>query len=146
MSSTSIQSFAPALFTFDGKFLATTHASSALLGKAGLIPAAPSATTPAKPGEIIVMYGTGLGATSPVVAAGEVTGSVAPLANPIKVSIGGVSALVGFAGLVPSFARLYQFNVTVSDAAPDGDQPVVVEIGGVSSLKNDSCCMLTIQR
>lgn len=131
-----IQSFAPALFTFDGKFLAATHASSALLGKAGLIPAAPTATTPAKPGEIIVMYGTGFGATSPVVAAGEVTGSVAPLANPIKVSIGGVSAR----------ARLYQFNVTVPDAAPDGDQPVVVEIGGVSSLKNDSCCMITIQR
>ncbi len=141
-----IQSFAPALFTFDGKFLAATHASSALLGKAGLFPAAPTATTPAKPGEIFVMYGTGFGATSPVVAAGEVTGSVAPLANPIKVSIGGVSALVAFAGLVPPFARLYQFNVTVPDAAPDGDQPVVVEIGGVSSLKNESCCMITIQR
>lgn len=141
-----MQSYAPAFFTFDGKYLAATHAASGLLGKTGLFASAPTATTPAQPGETIVLYATGLGATSPEVVTGTVTSTVANLANAASVTIGGVTANVAFAGLVPPFARLYQLNVTVPDAVPDGDQQVVVTVGGVSSLKSDSCCMITVQR
>jgi len=57
-----------------------------------------------------------------------------------------VDAPVVFAGLVPPFARLYQLNVTMPDAAPNGDQAVVAEIGGVSPLKSDTCRSITVQR
>jgi uncharacterized protein (TIGR03437 family) len=142
----SLQSDAPAFFTFDGKYLAATHATAGLLGKTGLFASATTATTPARPGETIVLYGTGLGATTPEVAAGTVTSTVANLATSAKVTIGGITANVSFAGLVPPFARLYQSNVTVPDAVGDGDQPVVVEVSGVPSPTNDSCCLITVQR
>ena len=103
-----LQAYAPALFTFGGKYLAATHANSAPLGKSGLFPTAPTATTPAKPGETVVMYGTGFGATTPAIAAGAATDVVAALATPLKVTIGGVSANAVFAGL------LYQFNIRMA--------------------------------
>ena len=130
-----VHAYAPALFTFGGKYLAATHANSAPLGKSGLFPTAPTATTPAKPGETVVMYGTGFGATPPAIAAGAATDVVVALANPLKVTIGAVSANSFFAG-----------NITVPDSVPDGDQPVVVEIGGIASSKSDACCLITVQR
>jgi uncharacterized protein (TIGR03437 family) len=99
-----------------------------------------------QPGETILLYGTGFGATDPAVAAGFATAEVAPMANPVKVSIGGVSGQVSFAGLVPPFARLYQFNVIVPNAVPDGDQAVVAGIGGFASPKSDACCVMAVQR
>jgi uncharacterized protein (TIGR03437 family) len=38
---------------------------------------------------------------------------------------------------------LYQFNVTIPDAAPDGDQAVIATIGGVASPATGS---ITVQR
>jgi uncharacterized protein (TIGR03437 family) len=48
------------------------------------------------------------------------------LANSVRITIGGVVASVGFAGLVGP--GTYQFNVTVPDL-PNGDAPVVASIG-----------------
>lgn len=124
---------APAFFLFDGTFVAATHADSSLLGKAGLFPSAPTATTPAKPGETIILYGTGFGETSPAVADGTVTSVLAPLATPAKVTIGGVSATVAFGGLVPPFAGLYQFNVVVPTSLSAGDYAIVADVNGVGS-------------
>lgn len=142
----SVQTFAPAFFAFDGKYLAATHADNTLLGKQGLFPSAPNATTPARPGEVIVLYGTGFGATDPVITPGQFTDRVAPIAGRVNITIGGIAATVSFAGLVPPFAELYQFNVQVPSTVPAGDQPVVAEIGGVSSLSGASCCFITVQQ
>jgi uncharacterized protein (TIGR03437 family) len=69
---------------------------------------------PASPGEILETYGFGLGATTPIVAAG----AAAPLDPPAitsfpAVSIGPLWANVTFAGLVPGLAGVYQVNVVV---------------------------------
>jgi uncharacterized protein (TIGR03437 family) len=110
--------FAPAFFTFGGGvYVAAQHADYSPVGPGG---------TPAKPGEIILLYGTGFGPGSP------------SLANPVQVSIGGTNAAVAFAGLAGP--GLYQFNVTVPNL-PSGDAPVIATIGGVST-KNVS---LTVQ-
>lgn len=113
---------APALLTFDGTaYVAATHANGTLVGPSTLYP---GATTPARPGEAVVLYGNGFGATSPPAIAGSATqsGVLSPL--PI-VTIGGIAAAVQYAGLVSP--GLFQFNVTIPPSAPDGDLAVTVQ-------------------
>ena len=52
---------------------------------------------------------------------------------PVLVSIGGLTADIQYAGAAPGYAGLMQLNAWVPTAAPSGDVPVVVSIGGVSS-------------
>jgi uncharacterized protein (TIGR03437 family) len=132
------QQFSPAFFTFDnGKYVAAEHADYSLLGAPGLI--AGAATTPAQPGEIILMYGTGFGPTTPAVSTADLVSTAEPLANKVMITIGGVAANASFAGLVGP--GLYQFNVTVP-AGLSGDAAVLATIGGVSSQSGLS---ITIQ-
>jgi uncharacterized protein (TIGR03437 family) len=133
------QPFAPGFFTFDnGKYVAAQHSDYSLLGASGLI--AGATTTPAMPGETILMYGTGFGPTSPTVPTADLVSTSEPLANTVTMTIGGKTATVIFAGLVES--GLYQFNVTVPGGLPSGDAPVVATIGGVSTQAGVS---ITIQ-
>jgi uncharacterized protein (TIGR03437 family) len=93
-----------------------------------------SATSPAQAGETILIYCTGLGATTPAVA----TGSAAPQ-SPLAtvpfpvVTIGNSLAIVTFAGLAPSFVGLYQINATVPPFLGSGTQQVIVQLNGVQS-------------
>ncbi len=79
---TNLQAFSPAFFSFDGKYLAATHAHNTAIGKTGLFASAPNLTTPAKPGETIVLYGTGFGPTNPVVPPGQLTTQAANIGSP----------------------------------------------------------------
>ncbi|MBV8817271.1 MAG: hypothetical protein JO022_02870, partial [Acidobacteriaceae bacterium] len=127
-----LQPLSPGFFTFDGKYLAATHADNTSIGKPGLFASAPNSTTPAKPGEVVVLYGSGFGATNPVEPPGMLVSAIANLSTDVQMTIGGITAKVDFAGLIPGYAGLYQFNVEVPAAAPDGDQPVVAKINGVA--------------
>jgi uncharacterized protein (TIGR03437 family) len=123
------QQFAPAFFTFaGGKYVAAQHADYSYVGAPGLI--AGVTTTPAQPGEVILMYGTGFGPTNPAVASANVVTTAEPLANTVQVTIGGMAANVQFAGLTES--GLDQLNVTVPNV-PDGDATVVAQLGGVQT-------------
>jgi uncharacterized protein (TIGR03437 family) len=130
--------FAPAFLILGGTFVAALHADFSLVGAPNLLPGA--VTTPAKPGEIILMYGVGFGGATPPQPSGQLVATAAPLANPVQISIGGVAASVQFAGLVQS--GLYQFNVTVPNV-PDGDATVAATIGGVPTQTGVA---LTVQR
>lgn len=136
-----MQSFAPGLFLFDAegrRYAASQHgADYSVVGKVGLYPG----STPAKPGEIVILYGTGFGPTNPPLPTGRVITQPARLANPVRVSIGGLQAEVLWAGL--SAAGLYQFNVKVPDALPDGDAAVVVDVAGFPTQSN---AFVTVQR
>jgi uncharacterized protein (TIGR03437 family) len=133
------QQFSPAFFTFDsGKYVAAQHADYSYVGAPGLISGA--TTTPAKPGEVILMYGTGFGPTNPALPTANLVTKAEPLANAVQVTIGGVAADVQFAGL--SESGLDQFNVTVPASLPSGDATVVATIGGLSSQTG---LLLTIQ-
>ena len=127
------QTAAPALFQFRGGtavYVAGTHADGSLLAGAALVQQG-IAGTPAKPGETIVLYGTGFGATQPLISATALVPAPLPLANPpdLRVRIGGIDAVIAFAGLVTP--GLYQFNVVVPAQLPDGDQTVVAELRGL---------------
>jgi uncharacterized protein (TIGR03437 family) len=121
--------FAPAFFTFaGGAYVAAQHEDYSTVGAANLLPGV--TTTPAQPGETILLYGTGFGPTNPPLPTGQPVTTAEPLANAVAISIGGVATPAAFAGLVSP--GLYQFNVTVPNL-PNGDAAVLATIGGVAT-------------
>ncbi|HXJ39424.1 MAG TPA: hypothetical protein VNH18_09090, partial [Bryobacteraceae bacterium] len=132
-----IMTAAPAFFTWptgtadSGKYAVAQHADGTLIGKSGLFPAQPALyTTPARPGETIVLYGTGFGTTAPFAPTGLVADKAYPLSNPATATLGDRSATVAYAGLVASLSSVYQVNLTVPSDLPNGDWPLVVTVGG----------------
>ena len=73
-----------------------TRADYSWVGPSNLFPNA--TTVPAKPGDVIILWGTGFGATNPAVPAGmipstAIAGKVGNLVKPPSVLIGGVTAI-----------------------------------------------------
>src|SRR5262249_9192937 len=98
------------------------------------IPGIPS--RPARPGEIVTMYGIGFGAVDPANAAGDVAQSTASITAPLQILFGQSSARILYGGLVPGAVGLYQSNVEVPQVA-DSDQVVLtVNLGGVASAQS----------
>lgn len=113
--------------------LSQASAAPGLLASDGkLVAFAPDGTLrAARPGEMIVAYGIGFGATNPAVAPGEIASGLTSLAEPLTVTIGGAQltpAQIVYAGLAPGFVGLYQFNLIVPDV-PNGNQPVTMRLG-----------------
>ena len=131
-----LKQYSPALFTANaqgsGQASTVIAGTAALAAPAGQFPGA----RPAKPGEFLSIYCTGLGDVSNRPQLGAASPSsplAATLAQP-KVTIGGVNATVSFSGLAPGFVGLYQVNIKVPDGvAPGGAVPVVLTIGGATS-------------
>lgn len=126
-----LQRVSPAFFMLEPegrRYVAAVHADGTLLGKRNLFSNA--TTRPARPGDVILLFGTGFGPTTPAVAAGQAFSGAAKLSDPVSVRIGEVNAEVLFGGL--SGAGLYQFNVRVPNVT-EGDRSVVAEIGGVQT-------------
>jgi uncharacterized protein (TIGR03437 family) len=123
------QTISPSFFVFNGgPYVAAVHSpSGSLIGPSTLYP---GASTPAKPGEIVLLYGNGFGQTSTPVQSGSVaqSGTLSPLP---AIKIGGVAATVQFAGLVGPGE--FQFNVVIPASLANGDQPITATYGGVST-------------
>jgi uncharacterized protein (TIGR03437 family) len=86
----------------------------------------------AKPGDILTLYGTGFGPTSPPTDAGAIPAKLASVVLPVKVTIGAVNLAVSdilYAGISPGSPGLYQVNIRVPDTVPDGNQPVTLGLG-----------------
>jgi uncharacterized protein (TIGR03437 family) len=116
----------PSFFVFDGgPYVAAVHANGSLIGPAGLYP---GSTTPAKPGETLLLFADGFGSTNVPVTSGSTTqsGTLSPV--PV-IKIGGLTATVSFAGLVAPGE--FQFNVTVPASIADGDQSLVAAYNGL---------------
>jgi len=125
-----LQTYSPAFFAA-GKYVAAVHLDGTYVAPVGFYGTA-VASRPAKPGETILLFGTGFGPTSPTVPADQIFSGAAPLTDPsqLQISIGSNPATVQFAGLVANGE--YQFNVVVP-ALSDGDQGVIGTIGGLST-------------
>jgi uncharacterized protein (TIGR03437 family) len=116
--------------------LAAAKSGAATAQHANFDPVTPA--NPARPGETIILYAVGLGATDPVVAAGEAAPSAEPLARivaPVQIRLGTASvSQISYAGLVPGLAGLYQINfVMPAGVPPDAADLVVIQAGAVTN-------------
>jgi uncharacterized protein (TIGR03437 family) len=99
---------APALFQFDPQNAIATRADGSLI----------TPTMSAKPGDLVVLYATGLGPVVPPVGYGELPSSAAwlKLLSDFQVLLDGDpvdSGAIAYAGIAPGFAGLYQINLTL---------------------------------
>jgi uncharacterized protein (TIGR03437 family) len=123
----------PAFFLWNGKYAVATRPDFSLVAPAGLFPGV--ATQPAKPGDTVILWGTGFGATSPTVAPGVVPPSnqISNVASPVAVTVGNLAAAVIGSALAPGNAGLYQIAIQIPAATPDGDQAVIAQVAGLQS-------------
>ncbi len=140
---------APAFFLNEGgKHLLISEPEKSLISDPALMPVVKPEKTAAKPGETILIYGTGFGPTDPEVPLTEITESddEAKVVTPLTITIAGAAAEIISAKLVPGAVHLYQFVVKVPDGLTDGDQTIVAQIGSARSPAAEDCCFVTIQQ
>ena len=108
----------------------------------GSLPGSGFATHPAKPGDTLTIYAIGLGPTNPTIGTGlpapSPPSTLAETTVKPTVNFGGgpfgVSTEAAFSGLTPTYAGLYQVNVTIPPDAPKGTIPV--SVGFADSASN----------
>jgi trimeric autotransporter adhesin len=108
--------------------------TGAYIGPQGLF----TGVTPAKAGEFVTLYATGFGATNPSFAPGVLPGGIASVTASATVQIGAVTlnpSDILYVG-VTGFAGLYQLNLRVPSNVANGNQPLVITVGGVASSPN----------
>ncbi|MGB7761542.1 MAG: SBBP repeat-containing protein, partial [Bryobacteraceae bacterium] len=135
------ETFGPAFFMLGGTYYAiATYTDYSLAAKNGAVPGV--TTVPAKPGDTLILWGTGFGPTNPAapVGAEPVAGVLCYTADTVTVTIGGINANMIYS-VLSGYAGLYQIAIQVP-AAPSGDQPIVATVGGVSS---PATTLITIQ-
>jgi uncharacterized protein (TIGR03437 family) len=117
-----LQAFAPAFF------LSGTNVAASLLPNYTPV----SITSPALPGDLVVLWGTGFGPTTPSAPAGvEVSG--APATAPPTVAVGGMSVLVVSSVLTTGSAGLYQITIQLPANVPTGTVAIQASIGGAQT-------------
>ena len=87
-------------------------------------------SNPAKAGETLQLYLTGLGSVTPSVADGAAasTTTLSTVDEHIYVIVGGAQANIAFAGLAPGFAGLYQINFVVPGGITTGSTVYLIVI------------------
>jgi uncharacterized protein (TIGR03437 family) len=92
-----------------------------------------TAQNPARPGEVIVIYATGMGAVTPPLPTGARSTGNPTVFTPI-VNIDGIPGVVVFSGAAPGYTGLYQVNVQIpASTRSASDIPLVLTIGGKPS-------------
>ena len=137
-SSVEIDALAPGLFSY---MLSGTLYPAALFASTATYVAATGAlpgytSRPAVAGDVIELFGTGMGATSPAAPDGVTFTDAYPAANlaSFRATIGGKAASVLYAGLVSP--GLFQVNVQVPAGLSGGDQVIGLSVGGVGIQPN----------
>ena len=109
--------YAPGIFVSEGNTAAALHANYSLI----------NAQSPARPGEIIQLFFTGLGVRNPLL--------LRPDFLPI-VRIAGVPAEVTWFGAAPGYPGLDQVNLVIPMALPPGELTIAIQIA--SEMSNDA--------
>ena len=111
--------------TAPGVFTSTAGGFAPGVGPAAALHANFSAVThsnPAKIGETLQLFVTGLGSVTPAVADGAAAPSnpLSLVDSDVGILVDGVTATVTFKGLTPGYAGLYQVNFVVPDGVSSG--------------------------
>lgn len=120
----------PAFFLWPGNAVVATHLDYTYAVKNGTFQAF---TVPAKPGEVIILWGTGFGPTTPAAPSGQVVSGGPCMVNGVTVTVGGASAPVYGVALASGLAGLYQVAITVPASLANGDYPVIASVNGQQS-------------
>jgi uncharacterized protein (TIGR03437 family) len=117
----------PALFTGNGQgtgMAAALHADYSLV----------TSDSPARPGELILLFSTGLGDVQPSPGSGEAAGNNSRVVSAdVQVTLAGRLARADFVGLAPGYSGLYQMNVIVPADSTPGDAALLITVGGIGS-------------
>jgi uncharacterized protein (TIGR03437 family) len=121
---------APALFQADATTVIATHGNGPLV----------TAESPASPGEVVVLYATGLGETAPAAISGLLPEMASPLADlaDFEVLLNGTAVdpqLIQYAGDAPGFAGLFQINLQLPGDTPPNPE---IQIGFTSASPESS--------
>ena len=107
---------APALFQLDASTVLATHLDGSKV----------TANAPASGGEVVVLYGSGLGPTVPAAIPNQLPTSLAVVAaGDFQVQLNGVAVdptRIVYAGVVPGYAGLYQVNLWLPADAPQNPE------------------------
>ena len=115
----------PAILQFTSGAVVAQHPDGTLV----------SETSPAAPGEDVVIYLTGLGATDIAVPSGTASPS-GPLANVLDtpiLTLNGTPVPTLFAGLTPALVGLYQINFQIPQTFTSGDYQLLITQSGTAS-------------
>ena len=129
-----LESVAPAFLLWNNtSYVMAFHLDGTAVAPTGSVGGQTS--SPAKPGETIVLTVSGLGPTNPDSAPGIV---VLPATSPSLVEtalvlFNGLATEAQSATLVPGSAGVYAVSVQVPSDAPDGDLPVQIQVSSVQS-------------
>lgn len=121
-----LQSAAPSLFQLDAATVLAVHLNGSTI----------TAASPARPGEVVVLFASGLGPTNPAAIPNQIpqqAASVTPMSS-FSMMINGSpvsSQQILYAGVVPTFAGLFQINVQLPASTPSNPQ---IQIGYAGTL------------
>lgn len=118
---------APALFQLDPQTAIATRTDGSLVTN----------DAPARRGDVLTLYATGLGDTAPPVVYCNIATKAAPLKrlSEFQVLLDGApldASLILYAGIAPGFAGLYQINVTIPNTA-NANPAIQIGFGDVVS-------------
>jgi mannan endo-1,4-beta-mannosidase len=125
----SAQALQPAFFLW-GTYVVATYTDYSLAVPNGTFDVP---TVAAKPGDVVVLWGTGFGTTSPAAPIGQ---EVPPATFPVPgvtVTVGNTAAMVYGTALAPGLAGVYQVAIQVPSGLTNGTYPLVATVNGVQS-------------
>lgn len=88
-----------------------THADGSLI----------TVDSPASPGEVVVLYASGLGGLATSVAEYSAATSATVTSVPVQVDVAGVQAEIRYAGAAPTLPGVYQINIVIPPGAATSD-------------------------
>jgi uncharacterized protein (TIGR03437 family) len=117
----------PGFFEWNDNFALAEHADGSVI----------TATDPAQPGEVVVLYAGGLGRTSPDVPSGHIVSVATSILykSELRILVNGKpcpASSIQYAGVAPDFAGLYQINLQLPSALPP-NPPIQMVIGTQAS-------------
>jgi uncharacterized protein (TIGR03437 family) len=122
--------------------VAVDPVTGAYVGAAGLIPGV--IFTPAKPGEILTIYGVSFGPTNPAAVPGAPRTGAAQSSYTPTVTLGTLTldpSAVFYTAVSPGTAGLYQLNIQVPNTIADGDYPLVLTMGTFATPAGGFICV-----
>jgi uncharacterized protein (TIGR03437 family) len=96
----------------------------------------PYKSRPSKPGEILILFATGLGAVTnqpPDGAPGLAQSPFSTTVGTPVVLVGGVPATVTFSGLSPQYPSFYQIAITVPNVPAGPAVPLQIQMNGITT-------------